>query len=249
MPGKTKSPHLYTNLAPWFHLLTAPEDYKEESDFYTSVLEKSARIPIKNILELGIGGGNNASHMKARFSLTLTDISEDMLAISRRLNPECEHLQGDMRSLRLGRQFDAVFIHDAVSYLTMEKDLKSAFATAFVHCKPGGSVIFCPDYIQETLRENNEHGGHSKGNRGLRYLSWTWDPDPSDTEYYVEFAYLLKEGEKFSVSYDHHVLGVFSRDTWLALMKQAGFINLKVIEYPDNIETVAVTPVFAGTKP
>jgi trans-aconitate methyltransferase len=247
--AKSKPPHLYTDLAPWFHLPTAPEDYKAESDFYTSVLEESSRIPVKTILELGSGGGNNASHMKSKFTLTLTDLSEEMLTISRRLNPECEHVQGDMRNLCLGSRFDAVFVHDAVSYLTTQKDLKSALDTAFIHCKPGGSVIFCPDYIKETFGESNEHGGHSKCNRGLRYLSWTWDPDPSDTEYYAEFAYLLKENEKFSVSYDHHVMGVFSRDTWLRLMKDAGFVNLKTVNYPDNIETEAPTPVFAARKP
>ena len=246
---RTTIPHLYSNLAPWFHLLTAPEDYKEDADFYVRLLEQSSRIPIKTILELGSGGGNNAFHMKARFKLALTDISKDMLEISQRLNPECDHIQGDMRNLRLNKQFDAVFVHDAVSYLTKKKDLKAAIETTFLHCKSGGAVAFCPDYIKETLKETTGKGGHNKGNRGLRYLSWTWDPDPSDTEYYVEFAYLLKEDEKFNVSYDHHILGVFSRDVWLRLLKEAGFTNLSVANYPANIEVVAATPVFAGTKP
>ena len=41
-----------------------------------------------------------------------------MLELSRTLNPDCEHLEGDMRTLRLGRTFDAVLIHDAVMYMT-----------------------------------------------------------------------------------------------------------------------------------
>ena len=48
-----------------------------------------------------------------------------MLALSATLNPECEHLEGDMRTLRLGRTFDVVFIHDAISYLTTEDDLRA----------------------------------------------------------------------------------------------------------------------------
>ena len=47
-----------------------------------------------------------------------------MLALSRALNPECEHLAGDMRTLRLGRVFDAVFVHDAVCYMTTRADLR-----------------------------------------------------------------------------------------------------------------------------
>lgn len=65
------------------------------------------------ILELGCGGSNNAYHLKGSYQMTLTDLSESMLAVSRQLNPECTHLQGDMRVLRLGMTFDAVFVHDA----------------------------------------------------------------------------------------------------------------------------------------
>jgi trans-aconitate methyltransferase len=58
--------------------------------------------------------------------MTLVDLSEEMLVVSRRLNPECEHLLGDMRTLRLGRSFDAVFVHDAIDYMTTEADLRRA---------------------------------------------------------------------------------------------------------------------------
>jgi trans-aconitate methyltransferase len=56
------------------------------------------------LLELGSGGGNNASHMNRRFAeLVLVDVAPGMLEVSRRLNPECAHVAGDMRTVRLGR--------------------------------------------------------------------------------------------------------------------------------------------------
>ena len=117
-------PKLYGELASWFHLLSWPADYAEEAGFARSLLvERNSPHPL-TLLELGSGGGNNASHLKAHFKITLTDLSQGMLDLSRKLNPECEHLQGDMRSLRLGRVFDAVFIHDAIMYMTTE-DRKS----------------------------------------------------------------------------------------------------------------------------
>ena len=115
--------HMYSDLAPWFHLLTHPSDYGDEAAFVTRVVDEVAIGDARTLLELGSGGGNNASHLKTRFTCTLTDISPEMLALSRSLNPECEHLEGDMRTLRLGREFDVVFIHDAISYLTTEEDL------------------------------------------------------------------------------------------------------------------------------
>src|SRR5512139_1824364 len=96
---------LYRELAPWFHLLTHPSDYAEEAAYYTRLIEEAGDGPMQTLLELGSGGGNNASHLKARFQCTLTDLSAEMLTLSAALNPECEQLRGDMRTLRLGRVF------------------------------------------------------------------------------------------------------------------------------------------------
>jgi SAM-dependent methyltransferase len=175
------------------------------------------------VLELGSGGGNNASHLKAHFELTLTDLSEEMLAVSRELNPECEHVQGDMRTLRLGREFDAVFVHDAVEYMSSVADLRAAIQTAFVHCRPGGVALFVPDHLRETFRPRTDHGGHDGPGRSLRYLEWTWDPNPDDDTYLVDFAYLLRDGDRITVEHDRHVCGVFPRAQWLRLLEEAGF--------------------------
>ncbi len=252
MPNNKRSeklPHLYRDLANWFHLLTAPEDYANEAAFYHRVIVENSHIPVKTMLEMGSGGGNNASHLKTHFILTLTDISENMLNISRRLNPECEHIRGDMRNLRLGRQFDAVFVHDAISYITTGEDLAAAIKTAFMHCQPGGVALFCPDYIREKFMPKTRNGGHDKGNRGLRYLEWTFDPDTSDTNYIVEFAYLLKEGDRVRCESERHILGLFSEKDWLRLMEHAGFMAVKAVQYTKDIDKPDGTPVFVGIKP
>src|ERR1700712_4684117 len=159
-------PKLYDALAAWWPLMSAPADYQEEAAFYADALAGACVRPPRTILELGSGGGNNASHLKARFDLVLVEPSAGMLAVSRALNPECEHVQGDMRTVRLGREFDAIFVHDAVAYMTSEGDLRLAIETAFAHCKPGGAALFAPDAIRETFRPSTDHGGHDDATRG-----------------------------------------------------------------------------------
>ena len=216
-------PRLYTDLASWFHLLSAPEEYVEEAAVYRDVLLASSSSRPRTLLELGSGGGNNASHLKRDFECTLVEPAPGMLELSRRLNPGCEHILGDMRSARLGRAFDAVFVHDAVMYMTSEADLRRAMETAFLHCRPGGVALFVPDCVRETFTPATDHGGHDGDGRGLRYLEWSWDPDPSDTTYNVEYAYLLREGDAVTAVHDRHIEGMFPRATWLALLGEVGF--------------------------
>ena len=242
-----QNPRLYTDLAEWFHLLTPPENYSEEAEYYRNVLIGNSRLPVNEVLEMGSGGGNNASHLTPYFKMTLTDISGDMLKISRKINPECEHVQGDMRNLRLGRQFDAVFIHDAISYIIGEEDLVRTMETALIHCRPGGVVLCTPDFIKETIIPFTKHGGIDKGNRGIRYLEWIRDPDSSDTSYVVDFAYLLREDDRVWCESERHTLGLFTEKDWLRLIKAAGFIEEKALY--DKTHEPQGTPVFTGIKP
>jgi trans-aconitate methyltransferase len=237
---------MYRDMARWFHLVTSPAEYAVEAKFYERMMTESAQIPVKTILELGSGGGNNASHLKSRYELALVDLSDAMLELSKSLNPECEHLQGDMRSLRLDRQFDAVFIHDAIMYMTSEADLRAAITTAFVHCREGGAVVIAPDHVKETLSETTDHGGHDGEEWSLRYLEWTWDPDPDDETFLADYAYLLRDAKgEVEVKHDRHTCGVFPRSTWMRLIEDAGFRA----ERRDGIENETGPDIFIGVKP
>lgn len=217
-------PKLYGELSSWFHLLSAPSDYAEEAEFARSLLVEAVSSPPQTVLELGSGGGNNASHLKAHFRMTLVDLSPGMLDLSRKLNPECEHIVGDMRIVRLGRVFDAVFVHDAIMYMTTEGDLRQAIETAALHCKPGGAALFMPDVLRETFVSLTTHGGHDSDGRGIRYIEWTFDQDPSDTIYTVDFAYLLRDrASPVRAVHDRHVFGIFPRNTWIRLLSDADF--------------------------
>ncbi|MCI4354563.1 MAG: class I SAM-dependent methyltransferase [Thermoplasmata archaeon] len=240
---------MYAELASWFHLITAPADYADEAEDVMRRLaahgvELGPENPDATLLELGSGGGNTASHLKARARLTLTDIAPAMLALSATLNPECEHIQGDMRTLRLRRTFDAVLLHDAVMYKTTETDLRAAIATAFVHLRSGGAVVLLPDFTAETYRPKTGHGGHDgPDGRSLRYLEWTFDPDPSDTTVVTLFAYLLRAADGSARALDdRHTKGIFPRATWLRLLGEIGFRADASVDAWDR-------EVFVGVRP
>ncbi len=217
--------HFYAELAEWWPLMSPPEEYKEEAAFYLATLAGACGRPPRTMLELGSGGGSNASHIKAAFDdVVLTDLSPGMLEVSRRLNPECTHVAGDMRTLRLGRVFDCVFVHDAVSFMATEADLRAAIHTAWLHCAPGGAALFAPDSLRDSFRPGTDHGGADGEGRAMRFLAWSWDPDPADRACTVDYVYVLREADgSVRVEHDRHEEGLFSRAEWLRWLEEAGF--------------------------
>jgi SAM-dependent methyltransferase len=237
---------MYRELAVWWPLLSPLEGYEPEAGFVADLLR--ARSP-RGVLELGSGGGHMAYYLKAVAPMTLVDLSDGMLAMSREINPECEHIVGDMRTVRLGRTFDIVFVHDAVMYMTTESDLAAALATAFAHCRPGGSVIIEPDCTLENFEPYTDHGGSDGADgRAMRYLEWEWDPDPNDNEVLTEYVFTLRDPDgSVTVEHETHRFGVFPRATWLRLLADAGFDASSVFEETD--EDREMREVFIGRRP
>ena len=237
------TPRLYADLASWWPILSDPADYRDEAPLVRRLLIDNCAAPPRTLLELGSGGGNNASHLKGDFEMTLVDVAPGMLAVSRALNPECEHIEGDMRTVRLERVFDAVFIHDAVMYMTTEGDLRRAMETAFVHCRAGGVVVIAPDHTRELFVPGTRHGGHDGPKRAMRYLEWSYDPDPTDTTTLTDFAYILREEDgSVRVEFDRHVTGLFPQKDWLRLLSAVGF-------EPSAVRDQYGRDVFVGRRP
>ena len=130
-----------------------------------------------------------------------------------------------MRTIDLGRTFDLVFIHDAIMYLTDETSVRAALVNAAKHCRPGGAVVVVPDEVKETFEPSTESGGEDgPDGRALRYLEWTWDPNPADDLTETAFAFLLRGSDgTVSVESERHQFGLFARASWLAWLGDAGF--------------------------
>jgi hypothetical protein len=224
---------LYHELSDWYPLLTTLADYLEEAAQYREVLLEALGPGRHTLLELGAGAGANAHYLRDRFELTLTDLSPRMLELAARHCPGARTVAGDMRTLRLGETFDAVFMHDAIVYLRSEAELAGAFATAHLHLRPGGVVLVAPDYVTETFAPGLDCGGSDGEGRSLRYLEWTWQEPGVTGEYVTDFTLVMREGTgEPRVVNDRHREGLFPRATWLGLLEQAGF-EVQRLERPN----------------
>jgi hypothetical protein len=238
----------YGALAEWWPVLSPVEEYADEAaEIRRVILERRPRA--HTLLELGSGGGHLAHHLTARFACCLTDLSPDMLAVSRRLNPSCVHVEGDMRTLDLGRTFDVVLAHDAIDYMTSEADLAQVCDTAWRHLEPGGLVLLVPDALTETFEPGTEcGGGDDASGRAARLLEWTEAAAPGATEVTVHYAFLLREPDgRVHTVYERHQCGLFSEAAWTRVLAARGFTVEVVLEQTADERTPR--RFFIGHKP
>ena len=132
----------------------------------------------------------------------------------------------------MGKKFKAVLIHDAISYMLTEEDLRQTFTTAAVHLEDGGVFVMAPDYFRETFHGPRvSHSTRSDGPTELTHIEYEYDPDPNDTTIESIMFYLIRENGVLRMEQDRHVTGLFPVQTWVDLMTDTGFAVEKW-EYP-----------------
>lgn len=215
---------LYNELAYLWPVISPPEDYAEEAARWLEAVRDKLGPARHHLLELGVGGGHNLFHLTPHHRATAVDVSPRMLELSRRLNPDVDHHLGDMRTVRLGRRFDAVLAHDAIGYMLTEAHLRAAFETARVHLRSGGLLLVAPDLVKESYREGMvTRWTTSNGRVTVITEERLRDEDPSDTQVESWFTYDITENGVRRVETDVHATGLFSIDRWVSLMEEAGF--------------------------
>ncbi len=239
---------MYGDLASWWPLVSPPEEYVAEGSMLTALFT-GAGTPVHTVLDLGSGGGHVASHLTSQFDVTLVDLSPAMQAVSQRLNPGCEHLVGDMRTLRLGRQFDGVLVHDAIDYLVTQNEVSALAATVAAHLRPGGVALLVPDHVSESFEPSTDWGGSdAPDGRAARYLEWTWDPDPVDSWVQTVYSFVLRSADgTVQTAAETHRFGLFSRQTWTDLIEGAGLSVTPVLE--EAAQDHAARTIFVAHRP
>lgn len=142
---------IFGALSRYYDLLYRDKDYAGEAAYVLALLRAHGASP-ESILELGVGTGNHAFLMADDgLSVTGIDQSKDMIAAAeqrRQTQPESTRQrlnfrQADMRTVRLGQEFDAVLsLFHVVSYQVENSDLELSLRTAFEHLRPGGLFVF-----------------------------------------------------------------------------------------------------------
>jgi len=243
----------YCDLAWTESILTTPDDYTDETEFYVNLIRENVEGEAKNLLHLGCGAGGHDFTFKRHFKVTGIDISEGMLKIARATNPEIAYIQGDMRRIDLKETFDAVVIPDSIDYMTTPAELRKAVITAFRHLRPGGALLIVAK-IREEFRDNNFCYTGAKDGIEVTIFENNHVPPRNPSTYEATFVYLIRREGELSIHTDRHRLGLFSQTEWRSILKDAGLrvkqVRLDGVYDPFIIgEGTYPMQVFIGLKP
>ncbi len=199
---------------------------------------------------MACGGGMNAYNLKQHFAVTGIDLSQPMLDIAVRQNPECTFLLADMRTCALGQEFDSIYVDDGIVHMNSRADLTALFHTAYRHLRPGGVMVVEPDNTKDTFRQNLTRVSELKSpekpdNVDVAIIENYYDPDPTDETYEGILIFMIREDGELRIETAPSVEGLFTLATWQSLLAEAGF---EVYEeyHPEQRHHL---PVFACVKP
>lgn len=139
---------LFGEYARFYDSLYADKDYVAESEYLARSLRKHGCPEGASILDLGCGTGGHAILLaRDGYEVTGVDRSPEMIEGARSKaaaeQANIDLIVGDMRSLDLGRTFNAVIAMFAViGYQLTNDDLVAALTTARKHLNPGGLFVF-----------------------------------------------------------------------------------------------------------
>jgi len=210
----------YNDLAWTEDWLADPSEYEEEVLVYVDLIKRSATEPPLTLLHLGSGAGGHDWIFKRHFKVTGVDLSLGLLNKARVAHPDIEYLEGDMRTLRLNRQFDAVVIPDSIDYMTSLDDLRQAIQNAVMHLKTGG-VFLVVAKTEEAFQNNNfAYTGEKSGVHVTLFENNYINPFRPNT-YEATLVYLIRKQGELTIHTEHQVLGLFSQATWEKLFNDA----------------------------
>ncbi len=128
---------VFDSYSMYYNLLYKDKNYESEADYIAALLGD-----VKTVFEMGCGTGKHAKLLTNKgYEMFGIDLSASMLEHAKALGIDCE--QGDVRTFRAGRMFDAVIsLFHVASYQTNDEDINNYFKTAAAHLNNGGKFIF-----------------------------------------------------------------------------------------------------------
>lgn len=230
----------YDELSEYFDVHNVGDDTDTKNAVISKLLKK---YNARTVLDLTCGTGSQVFFLtKLGFEVTGADFSPKLLDIARRKSKrkkiDIRFIDGDMRTLQVGK-FDAVItIFNAIGHLNKD-DFKKAIKNIYYNLNPGGLYVFDifnleamnEDMVNSLSMDTNKNVGNTRIHN-IQYSSIN-----RKTGHLTSFdSYTIYDGAKpFKEIKSEFTLQIYSARQLQDLLAQNGFETLEQIE-PEGSE-------------
>lgn len=135
---------MYGKVARIYDLLytgTGIKDYPAESEALHAIIQE-ASPGARTLLDVACGTGAHLECLRRWYAVEGVDLSPEMLEVARARLRDVPLRVADMRTLHLGRRYDAVTcLFSAIGYVTDLSEMRSTIQRLADHVAPGGVLI------------------------------------------------------------------------------------------------------------
>lgn len=163
------------------------------------------------------------------------DLSPHMLAVARR-NARRAHLaadlaQGDMRSIRLNRIFDAVLcLGTAFNYLVAPGDVRKALGTFHRHIRPGGLLVLdltnFDAWIDNPMNASADLDYRAPDGTRIAVFAFN-EQNAAKTVHIARFFTVVQRGRRMEIGMDESPLKVWYAGDLARTLRRHGFQPLE----------------------
>lgn len=213
---------LHDQLAKYYDRIYSFKDYLDEAVRIQNLIIKYLETGGNTLLDVACGTGLHLKHLKDDFSCTGVDVSKAMLKIARNNAKGVTFKEADMKTLKLGKQFDAITcLLSSIGYVRNYSNLERTIRNFSKHLKKGGVALIEPShansvYVKGEPRITIYDGKDAK-------IARINVPKIRQATAVLNMHILIAErGKDAKYFIDRHELGLFGINNTLRIMKDAG---------------------------
>jgi ubiquinone/menaquinone biosynthesis C-methylase UbiE len=218
------------------------KDYAAEASKVHEFIQKYKRTEGNTLLDVACGTGAHAGFLSQYYQVTGTDLNVNMLKVARKKHPEMQFFEGDMRSLDLGRRFDAVTcLFSAIGYMKTKADLRKAVKSMSRQLLPGGVLLIEPWFSQEQWNVGRVSINEVEKPE-IKIIRMALARKRGKVSL-IEFQYLIGTPKGIEHLTEQLELGLFDHEEYLDAFNRAG------LQVTHDTEGIFGRGLYIGTRP
>lgn len=175
----------------------------------------------RTLLDVACGTGRYLEYLAPRFAAEGLDILPSLLETARRRCPGLPFHQGDMMAFDLGRRFDVVTcLFCSIGYAVTLDNAERAIARMADHLEPGGLLIVEP-WVTPEMCWTHRVTSEVLDRPDLKVVRMHTHERAGRTSVF-DIHYLVGTPERVAHFVEREVMGLFTREEYLAAFRKAG---------------------------